>query len=398
MLFMKPYISSILLLILPPLLSLVPLHAGSDPCLEFVIKAHTANVNVIAFSSCGRYFLSGSDDKVIRKWDTSTGNPSGELTGHTGSIRSVIFSPDTSYIVSSGHNIIRLYRPGGDHIGTWRGHSTAIWSMVFHPGGKYIITSSFEAALRLWDITTGKWIHLFEGHERSVLAIALSPDGRFLYSGSLDETIRVWDFNSKETVKVLDKAHQGNIYELAISPDGRLLASASEDNTVKLWEIATGELLHTFDGHTGTVFSVSFSPDNRYLASAGVDRSIKLWELDKFNEIHAFKGHTDFISSVRFSPDGKRLLSGSHDGTVRLWHISPRLFASYYFQEEINEKLRNSGFTGERHPGEKRAEYRERVLESEKLQHQLYEEYYRLYIERLENGTLPPPSLHVPGP
>ena len=49
----------------------------------------------------GRRIVSGSDDKTLRLWDADTGQPIGApLTGHTGGVCSVAFSPDGRRIVS----------------------------------------------------------------------------------------------------------------------------------------------------------------------------------------------------------------------------------------------------------------------------------------------------------
>lgn len=364
-------------------------NAAEDPYLEQTIKASNGKVFTANFCPCGNQIISGSEDRLIKKWDINSYRALQEYSGHFGNIQAIVFSPDTSYFVSSGHNALRLYRPEGDYINTYRGHSTAIWSVVFHPGGRYLITSSFETAPRLWDITTGRFIHLFEGHDRSAMALAISPCGNFLYTGSLDESIRVWDFESRETIAVINNAHHGNIYDLKVSPCGNVLASASEDNTVKLWDLSSLELIAVLEGHAGSIFSVAFSPDGNYLVTGSVDQNIKIWDLNNFNNLHTFTGHTDIVSSVEFSPDGKKLLTGSYDGTVRLWNISPRLFAIFYFPDEIRTEMDESGLFADRERGESRSDFRDRQSKAGEFLERLYLKYYQLYIGMLEKGIMP---------
>lgn len=49
-----------------------------------------------------------------------------------------------------------------------------------------------DAAVRLWDATTGKLLQVLHGHTESITALAFTPDGTLLASGGLDEKIYLW--------------------------------------------------------------------------------------------------------------------------------------------------------------------------------------------------------------
>ena len=48
----------------------------------------------VTFSHDGRYLAAGDDDGTVRLWDAGTGHPVATLTGHTGEVSSVAYSPD----------------------------------------------------------------------------------------------------------------------------------------------------------------------------------------------------------------------------------------------------------------------------------------------------------------
>ena len=57
-----------------------------------VHSKHTSNVNSLAFSSDGVFFVSGSNDKTVKLWDTQTGGVVKTFCGHTHWVLSVAIS------------------------------------------------------------------------------------------------------------------------------------------------------------------------------------------------------------------------------------------------------------------------------------------------------------------
>ena len=93
--------------------------------------------------------------------------------------------------------------------------------------------------MRLWDIRTGKCLHLLEGHSGWIWSVAFSPDGRTLASASTDCTIKLWDISTGICLLTLEE-HTGWVMSVAFSPQGNTLVSGSGDETIKLWDLETG--------------------------------------------------------------------------------------------------------------------------------------------------------------
>jgi WD40 repeat protein len=66
------------------------------------LRGHTAIVEGLACSPEGRRLATGSDDRTIKLWDTTTGEEVFTLRGHTGGVLCVAFSPDGRRIASAG--------------------------------------------------------------------------------------------------------------------------------------------------------------------------------------------------------------------------------------------------------------------------------------------------------
>ncbi len=180
-----------------------------------------------------------------------------------------------------------------------------------------------DLTIRLWDVSSGKFMRTFEGHTAMVNSVAFSPDDRFVLSGGggYDRTLRLWDSASGRCIRIF-KGHTALLNSVAWSPDGRFALSGSNDKTLRLWEVSSGKCLRTFEGHTDSVNSVSWSPDGRFALSASGDKTLRLWEVSSGRCLRTFEGHTDGVTSLAWSPDGRFALSASlDDKTVRVWEL-----------------------------------------------------------------------------
>lgn len=228
-------------------------HSGTAP---IILSGHTAIISGLAFSPDGQTLASCCQDSKICLWNVKEQRLVQTLQWQNYLAYSVAFSPD-GRLLASAHfdNTVQLWdvqsfaacaQPAhAQHFQTLTGHTGLVWMVAFTPDSQTVISTSNDHAVRLWDIT-GQPQRVLTGHTNTVRGLAVSPllaDGRFTFATSDDDkVIHIWDGQSGELLHRL-YGHRGAIHALAYSPDGAILASASERGGIRLWDVQTGAAL-----------------------------------------------------------------------------------------------------------------------------------------------------------
>ncbi len=248
-------------------------------------------------------------------------------------VNTVAYSSDGKYVLTGGFGgfAARLWQvDGGQPVRSFL-HDGPVLTVACSPDGRYVLTGSQkkttgEEAQRgvatLWNLNTGEEVRSFP-HSLPVFAVAFSPDGRKILTGGRSGEVYLWDV---ETGKQLGSfPHSVPIRSLAFHPDGNIFATAPgespehKDNSVRIWDIRTGEMIVEPLHHRGPVHAVAFSPNGKVLATACSDRAAYLWRTNRFAAFGLPLWHDEAVTCVVFSPDGKTILTGSRDRTVRAW-------------------------------------------------------------------------------
>ncbi len=353
-----------------------------DDCVIFRFTGPGSEVLSVAFNDDGSQLAAGTKDRVIIIWDPVTGEKIHIIDDNYFPVRELIFAKNNDLFVASGNDVKLIDKDGYIHK-AYKGNATHIWTFDLPGDRSKIITGTYEKKIRIWDAATGDQLLTLEGHEKSTLPVAFSRDGCYAASGSLDRTVRIWNVNTGEIAGVFDR-HTDNILSVAFHPSGKYVASGSLDQTIRLWDIEKGEIKRTFVGHNNGITDLDFSPDGNYLLSSSYDYTIRLWDVNTGNNIYSFVDHEGVVNRVAYSPDGKYFASASNDETVILWQFLPRIFAEYYYYDEIGQEKEKSGLFEPRHKGESRKDFNAREEQAQQYLKDLYDKYYQRYKKEKE--------------
>ncbi len=301
-----------------PGLLIAPLPGGGQQAARDVsplrpLTGNTGGVWAVAWSPDGTRLLTGGYGGA-QVWDAATAEPLHRLTGHTGGVWAVAWSPDGTRLLTGGEDsTVRVWDAAtAEPLHQLTGHTGGVWAVAWSPDGTRLLTGG-DGGARIWDTATAEPLHQLTGHTGGVWAVAWSPDGTRLLTGGEDSTVRVWDAATAEPLHQLT----GGVQAVAWSPDGTRLLTGG-DGDARIWDAATAEPLHQLTGHTGRVQAVAWSPDGTRLLTGGYGDA-RIWDAATAEPLHQLTGHTGRVQAVAWSPDGTRLLTGGVASTVRVW-------------------------------------------------------------------------------
>lgn len=291
---------------------------GLDGNLYTPFQAHSRDITSIVFSPDSQAVASSGLDGTVKIW-----NLRGELLTNpfpvtNTRILSLAFSPDNQTIASSGlDGTVKIWNLKDDTLLYILKHGAAIESIAFSRDNKFLVSVGRDWKVQLWNIEQEISLdRSFKAHQSGVTSIALSQDSQKIVSSSWDRTIKIW--NSKtELILTIPLEQQEYINSVDVSTDGELIVGGSNLGNVYLWNV-NGNLINQFGLDEIEIKSIIFVPSRNFVLIHNQNKSI--WRFDTYDfSTKTLIQDSDRITSLQVSPNGRNIVTGREDGILKLW-------------------------------------------------------------------------------
>ncbi|WP_204041147.1 WD40 repeat domain-containing protein [Acrocarpospora phusangensis] len=247
-------------------------------------------VRAMAFSPDGNWLATAGDDEIVRVWDIAlTRRLSGEPTSGTpgpwtalagtppcraATVDAVATSPDGRQFATASAGAICLWDAA-----TRRrlrepltGHTGRVNTLVYSPDGRRLLSGGDDHTIRSWDTATGEPGDLNLAQASGISALAFDPrDPNRLATGTENGTVRLWDLTERLPVGPPFLGHTAAVTSIAFS--GSLLATAA--GNIRLWDLDTHRQLGSPLGRN--LSTVEFANGGRELVGGGPAGTRRLW-------------------------------------------------------------------------------------------------------------------------
>ncbi|KAL7306548.1 hypothetical protein TKK_0001240 [Trichogramma kaykai] len=239
-----------------------------------------------------------------------------------GAIRSVNFSEDGAYCITSGSSKkVKLWNPyKSTCLKTYAGHANEVMDAVSSCDQSQIVSCSMDKSVILWDVIAGTPVRRLRCHTGIVTTVRFNELSTIIVSGSQDNSVMLWDARSKAItpVQVLPDA-KDSISSVRVSD--REILTASYDGFIRRYDIREGRLVTDCMGEIVTC--ASFTKDNRCVLVSCADGTIKLMDRDTGELLSEYEGleKSDYCIESSVNKDDNIVLSGSSDGRIWMWNL-----------------------------------------------------------------------------
>jgi Prp8 binding protein len=280
------------------------LRSSSLPSPTMQLTGHTGSVYAVEYSPSGQTLLSTSFDKKCLLWSHGSGvdaEDQGDIVANSGS---------GNY---ENYNVLL-------------GHKNAVLDCAWMDE-EHVATASADKTVQLWDVLTGTRLRKWQEHTGIVNAVS-SSSNNMVVSVSDDGSCIHWDGRQKQSVGRMQTDYP--ILAVAAGTDGNHVYTAGIDHQITCWDVGMQRPVYGMKGHGDTVTSLAMNHAGTHLLSNSMDQTVRQWDIQSFvggggknRLVKTYTGHKHNaergLLKCSWSPTGNMISAGSADKMVHIW-------------------------------------------------------------------------------
>lgn len=302
------------------------------------LDGHDNAVSRLVSTPDGRWLVSASYDHTIRYWDMAQPASGKEKIPLNAQARAEAIRHRSSKVPALMEAEVELQQAAR----VLHGHRDWILGLGLSGDGRLLASGDDAREVVVWDRADAKELRRWK-LEGWAYALAMSPDATALavservplvFDSGRQAAVKLWDPTTGKLLRDLTALFpKEHLSAAAFSPDGKLLALArggeidGTNGKVTLVDPAAGKKVRDLTpGHLNGGTDVAFHPDGKHLASAGRDTVVRIWRVEDGKlvaELGKPRGgqFKDWIHALSFSADGRWLAAADMAGQVQVWHF-----------------------------------------------------------------------------
>ncbi|MGB8491249.1 MAG: hypothetical protein WCE64_09330 [Bacteroidales bacterium] len=277
---------------------------------------YSGQVSSIAFVPGKKEFFTADSEGKVLKWDLDSKANSFQVVYSNSEVIDVLaVSPDAGWLACGGESAGIKMIPLQGSIPEYelKGHSGKIRSLVFSFDGRYLYSAALDGKVLKWDLSTKASVELTTTMAK-VTSIDLSSDNRYIAGVGSNGQAVVW--NPGQNAERFTIGSEGRtIRTIRFKPGEEEVAVGYDDGMVELWDAGSKSMISEFRAHPGEVSNIRFNNRQKQMATSGSDGTLKLWDTGDLTSLPvSFGNNNGLVVTFEFSPDGEVILSAGIEG------------------------------------------------------------------------------------
>lgn len=255
---------------------------------------HNGAITSVSASKDGKFMLTGSDDRTVRRWDLQT---------------------NETKVLPIGEKVSEVFFAGASNK-----------CVVLDQSGRVTV----------WSIESGE-SSVIQIENKNVSTIAVSKEGSLVAIATAAGTITVKNVVTAEVLKTWN-GHADEISSLVFANNNNWLISVGDDGKLKKWNTSDWSLLSEADYGKGKINHLSTSSDDSHISACG-GNGCAIFNTSSLSQVSIINKLSSIPINSAFSPDGKMMVI-MQDLVPRaeIWDISSLGISQFTILKDASDK------------------------------------------------------------